>query len=157
MNMRVRRLSLFATVLSASLAWAGPAEVEPGAPSSVTIQVLVIAASNTGEGVDPRLEKLQKRLKDFSFSSYQVLTEQTLTLDLNSEEKIALPGGRSLEITPRKFEKSGKIRIHLHVLSESQAKLVDAEYAIEPGGDLLVGGMKHGDGSLLIALHHGAK
>lgn len=157
MSMRVRSATFVAAVLASSLAFADPAEVEPGAPTTVTIQVLVIAASNGPERVDAKLEKLQKRLKDFSFSSYQVLSEHTLTLGLNSEEKVALPGNRSMEITPRKFEKSGKIRVHLHVRSETQAKLVDAEYAIEPGGDLLVGGMKHGEGSLLIALHHGAK
>jgi hypothetical protein len=33
-------------------------------------------------------------------------------------------------------------------------KLVDADYAIAPCKDLIVGGMKQKDGALLDALHH---
>jgi hypothetical protein len=104
--------------------------------------------------MDPRLGTLEKRLHDFAFTSYQLLTENTLTLNLNTEYRLGLPDKRSLVIAPRKFERSGKIRVHLHLLNPKQVKLIDAEYAIEPGGELLLGGMKHADGSLLIALHH---
>lgn len=132
------------------------AEAEPGAPTAVEITVQVIAASNGPRGIDKRLLQLQKRLKDFSFSSYELLSEHSFRLDLNSEETLPLPDGRTLEITPRKFERSGMIRVHLHVRAGNQTKLVDTEYAIERGGDLVVGGMKHGDGALLLALHHQA-
>jgi hypothetical protein len=122
----------------------------------VEVRVQIIAASRGPGGVDPKLGPLERRLRDFAFTSYRVLSDQTLILGLNSEDTLALPDNRSLEITPRKFERSGKIRVHLHLRNAKQVKLVDAEYAIEPGGDLLVGGMKHADGSLLIALHHNA-
>lgn len=142
-------------LIAAAPAGARPrAEAETGAPTAVAIQIQIIEASRGPGGIDPKLTGLQKRLRDFSFTSYHLLSEQTLTLSLNTQQTLALPDKRSLEITPRKFERSGMIRIHLHVRSARQVKLVDAEYAIEPGGELLVGGMKHGDGSLIVALRH---
>ena len=153
---RAGLLLLGAALLLAPTRAGAAAEAEPGAPTTVEITVQVIAASNGSRGVDKRLAQLQKRLKDFNFSSYELLSEHTFKLGLNSEETLPLPDGRSLEVTPRKFERSGMIRVHLHVRAENQTKLVDTEYAIERGGDLVVGGMKHGDGALLLALHHQA-
>ena len=144
----------------AALAFGFTASAEdppPPSPQTVTIDVQVIGASAGPGGLDPRLESLQKRLKAFSFSSYKLISEQTLALTLNGKQTVTLPDNHSLEVTAREVEKSGKIRVHLHVIGgDKQSKLVDTEYAIEPGGDLVVGGMKHEDGALLVALHHHA-
>jgi hypothetical protein len=136
---------------------APPVEVEQGAPTSVQIEVQVISASAQPGEVDPRLVTLQKRLRDFAFASYRIVSEKSVVLGLKSQEKLALPGNRTLEITPRRFEKAGKLRVHLHLRSDKNAKLIDADYAIEPGGDILVGGPRLEDGTLLVFIHHGAK
>jgi len=140
---------------SARATEAGAAEAEAGAPTSVRIDVQVISASSAPGEADPRLAKVSKRLGDFKFASYRLVSEKTVTLGLKSQETLALPGQRALEITPRKFEKSGRLRVHLHLRSEKNAKLIDTDYAIEKGGDLLVGGPKTDDGTLLVFLHHG--
>ena len=76
-------------------------------------------------------------------------------MKLRSEEVLSLPGHRSLEIVPREFERSGKLRVHLHLYNDSHQKLIDADYLVAPGGDLLVGGPRTGDETLLIFIHHG--
>jgi hypothetical protein len=132
-----------------------PAEAEPGAPTSVNIRLQVIEGSSSPGEVDPRLEKVRKRLTDFRFASLRLASEKQLKLGLRTREVVALPGDRALEVTPRKFERGGKLRVHLHLKSPANAKLIDADYAIEPGGDLLVGGLASGQEKLLLLLHHG--
>lgn len=131
-----------------------PAETEPGAPTQVTIAIQVIAASPAKGEVDKRLTKLSKRMSDFAFNSYRLLSEQTIVLGPTSKETLQLPGNRTLTVQPRKFEKSGKVKMHLHLFGKTEAKLIDAQYAVEPGGDLLVGGPKFEDGALLIYMRH---
>jgi hypothetical protein len=127
------------------------------APKSVKIDVQVISATTGNAGVDPRLEKIRKNLSEFKYSSYQVISEKTVGLSMNSKETVQLPEKYVLELTPKSIEPNGMIRVHLNVRSEKQAKLVDTEYAIAPGKDLVVGGMKQKDGALLVALHHRAE
>ena len=52
------------------------------------------------------------------------------------------------------IEPSGLIRMHLHVHRPDQNRIVDAVYAIGPGKDLIVGGMRHEGGALIVAIHH---
>ena len=98
-----------------------------------------ISASAKAGPTDPRLARLQKKLTDFAFASYRLVAEKNVTLRLHSEEVLRLPGRRTLEIAPRQFERNGRLRVHLHLNSEQNEKLIDADYAVEPGGDLLVG------------------
>ena len=66
-------------------------------PQTVKIDVQVISASTGDGGVDKRLEKLRDRLSEYKYSSYQLVSEQTVTsfrkgasrLRLESAEKIA--------------------------------------------------------------------
>lgn len=157
----VRRTALLLS-LAGFLAFAPSARATGGgsdAAVAVPIQVQVIAASvkETGKEpeIDKRLSRLRKRLSDFAFSSYRLVEEKSLLLALNREESLALPGERTLVITPRAFEKNGKIRVHLLIRSSRATNLVDTDYSIEPGGDILVGGMKLEDGALLVAIRHG--
>lgn len=140
--------------LAQAAAGSGPAVAEAGAPTQVAITIRIIAASPTKGEVDKRLVKLQKRLSDFAFASYRLLSEQQVVLGLDSKETLTLPGNRVLEIRPLKFEKSGKLRIGILLYGKSEAKLMDADYSIEPGGDILIGGPKWEDGALLVFIHH---
>lgn len=140
--------------LSPLSAQALPAESEPGAPSQVTFEVLVIEASSNGDVIDPRLEKLSKRLDRTMFSSFKLLAEKTVTVGQSSNESLSLPGGRRLQLKPSKFEKSGRLALFLQLHGKSGAKLVDLEASVKPGGDFMVGGPKMDDGTLLVYLRH---
>lgn len=149
------RLLIVASVLGLALAArAQPAEAEPGAPSEVTFEVLVIEASANGDIIDPRLDKLSRRLDRTMFSSFKLLAEKTVTVGLSSKESIPLPQGRRLELKPSKFEKNGRLNLFLKLHGRSGAKLVDLEAAVKPGGDFMVGGPKMDDGTLLVYLRH---
>jgi hypothetical protein len=153
--------SHFATALLAASLLAGPARAddgparsEAGAPATVTLDVQIIAPSPAKGEVDKRLTRLSKRMSDFNFQSYRLLSEQPVVLGLDSREKLSLPGNRTLELRPRLFEKNGKLRVRLSLYGKSEAKLVDADYAIDPGGEILVGGPKHEDGTLMVYIRH---
>jgi hypothetical protein len=131
------------------------------APGSVQIDVRVIAASHGNTGVDPRVETLRRRMSRENaallakYPSSQLLSEQTISLSLNQHQTVQLPENYTLEITPLQIEPTGLIQMHLHVHRPDQDRILDTVYAIEPGKDLVVGGMKHHGGVLLVALHHG--
>lgn len=150
-----RLVALAATLaFGLSTALAQPAEREPGAPSEVTFEVLVIEASATGNTIDPRLNKLSKRLDRTMFSSFKLLASKTVSVGLSSNETIPLPEGRKLVLKPAKFEKSGRLALFLKLHGKSGAKLVDLEATVKPGGDFMVGGPKMDDGTLLVYLRH---
>lgn len=149
---------LLATTLLASTALLlhpGAARAEEDSAVRIPIRVQVIAASRSPGGVDPKLEALRTRLEDFAFASYRMVEETSVESAMKSSTSLPLPGGRTMAIVPLRFASSGKLRVHVTVKSPKQRVLVDAEYDIEPGGDLLVGGMKYKDGALLVAIHHG--
>ncbi len=148
-------LGLLLATLPAPPALAGPGQPHRGAPTAVRIDVQVISASTARGPTDPRLLRLKSRLSQFAFASYRLVSEKSVVLRLRSEEVLPLPGHRSLEIVPRRFEASGRLRVHLHLNGERNEKLIDADDAVEPGGDLLVGGPRVGNTTLLVFIHHG--
>lgn len=155
MPLSTRLVAFVATLaLSLATAHAQPAEREPGAPSEVTFEVLVIEASSNGNSIDPRLNKLSKRLDRTMFSSFKLLASKTVSVGLTSNESVALPEGRKLVLQPAKFEKSGRLSLFLKLHGKSGAKLVDLEATVKPGGDFMVGGPKMDDGTLLVYLRH---
>lgn len=140
--------------LLAATTVAQPAQTEPGAPSEVSFEVLVIEASSQGDAIDPRLDKLSKRLDRTMFSAFKLLASKTASVGLTSNESISLPEGRRLELKPVRFEKSGRLTLFLKLHGKSGAKLVDLEASVKPGGDFMVGGPKLDDGTLLVYLRH---
>lgn len=146
--------SFLAVSFAATAAVAQPAQTEPGAPSEVSFEVLVIEASSTGDAIDPRLEKLSKRLDRTMFSAFKLLASKTASMGLTSNESIPLPEGRRLELKPMRFEKSGRLTLFLKLHGKSGAKLVDLEATVKPGGDFMVGGPKLDEGTLLVYLRH---
>jgi len=153
-----------ATLLAAALAPAAArADLAPPREErdpAVNLTVHVIRASEAPGGVDPQLAPLQKRLSNFRFSSLRLVNETPVSLAVDGRGTIALPGGRRLVVTrlrPRPDDPPQKLRLHLRLSSASQAPqaaLLDADYLIARGGDLLVGGPRLEDGTLLLFLHH---
>ncbi len=144
-----------AGLFAAAVASASVSSAKPPPPVLVHIDVKVVSASRAKGPTDPRLASLQARLSQFAFTSYRLVSEKSSLIKLHSEEVLPLPGHRSLEIVPRGFERSGRLRVHLHLYSGTHQKLIDADYVVAPGGDLLVGGPKTGNATLLIFIHHG--
>lgn len=119
------------------------------AGDKVAITVQVVHASKNGTTVDPALEKLKKRMADFGFTSYKLLDTKVLDLAVGEEGSVPLPGERRFIVKPEAFEAAGKLRVHAHVAGEARVT-----YTIEPGKDLVVGGVPHQDGKLVLVVSH---
>ena len=135
----------------------------PPGDQRVRITVRAIAASNDGDGLDPRLAAIAGHLKSFGeqfrFKSYKLLQEQSFDLDWKSPAQLELPGSRSLQVTPRQVTPEGKIKVHLELLGEhpQHSRKLHTDYSIQRGGTLLVGGLQVDPssdkaGTLLIAV-----
>jgi hypothetical protein len=124
---------------------------------TVKIDVQVISATTGDGGVDKRLEKLRDRLSEYRYSSYQLVSEQTVTAALNSSQTLELPEKHVLVVTPKSIEPNGNIRVHLNVRGENKPNLLDTTYTIAPGKDLVVGVKQKDGGAMMIALRHRAE
>src|SRR5688572_14722353 len=106
--------------------------------TQVHFTVKVAHATKKDDKVDPGLEKLKKRMADFGFTSYRLVSTQELLLGMGQEGTVSLPGGKSFLVRPKQVDKDGKLRVHAHVKGEAEVT-----YSIEPGGDIAVGGVAH--------------
>ena len=138
----IRRSVFIGLVLLASAASA----------QQVSITVKVAHATKKGDQVDPGLEKLKKRMADFGFTSYKLLDTRVLQLAMGAEGTVPLPGGKTFVVRAQQIDQDGKLRVHAHVKGETEVT-----YSIEPGGDLVVGGVPYEDGKLVLLLTHEKK
>ncbi len=121
------------------------------AQGKVQVTVHVIHASKAPGKVDPRLAQLKKQLAAFAFRSYTLHRVQVLTLALGATGEVDLPGARTLFVTPKGRDAQGKLKVHLRI-----DKVVDATYLIANGGTLIVGGPRHGEGTMILAITQSA-
>jgi hypothetical protein len=146
-----------ALALAVALAAPGVASAEDAA---VRVRVRVIQASKKGSEVDPRLKLIHRRLQDdFRFTAYKLVGEHTLDMAFNTPSRVKLPGDRMLKVLAHEVEPGQRaIKLHVEVEKEGEATpRVHTDYSIEPGGDLVIGGPKHGEDTLLVWLRHDKK
>jgi len=142
----IRRWQRFALTLTLLLLGVGSPRLAR-AGSEVKVTVHVIHASKKKGKVDPRLKVLEKQLSAFAFRSYQLHSVQTLRLAASKVGEVQLPEGRRLQITSVSRDATGKLKVRLQIEG-----VVDATYLIDDGGTLIVGGPRHGDGTMILAV-----
>jgi len=148
-----------AAALALGLAVPSPARAdtptsEEGAPATIGLDIKVIAATDAAGTEDARLKLLLPRLKGFPFKSYKLLAESSVTLDLKAEGTVTLPGNRTLVLRPKSFEKSGRLRVGVNLRNAVSEQVVQADVAVQPGGDVFIGGPKADEGTLIIHVRH---
>lgn len=146
--------ALAGSSLFAGTARAQPAQIEAGAPSAVSVEVVVITANNSGKPSDPKLAKLAKRLENGLFNSFQLVGEKTVAMKADSKESIPLTNKRRLDLKPTKFTKSGQLSLLVQLFGKTGAKLVDAEAVLPERQDFMVAGPKDEDGTLMVYVRH---
>lgn len=139
------RRSLIAFAALACIA-AAPA-VASADEGRVHMRVTVIHASNDGDEVDPRLEELRRQLSAFNFTAYRILDIHRRRLEFQQQASIALPGDRTLTVTPLTRDREGHLRVRLAI-----GDLIDTTYTIAEGASLIVGGPRHDGGHLILAV-----
>ncbi len=139
-----RIVSLLAVLLLAAGAAASP---EP--PVSVDLGIAV--ASNEGSQIDPQLANLRAKLKAmFDYTSYRMLDRQKRTLAVGETGDFALPGGRSMRVTPVPSARN-KVRLAVQLM-EGQRNLLTTTLGLSRGGLVLVGGPSYQNGVMILII-----
>jgi len=118
---------------------------------AVRLGVQVIYASNDGQQVDPGLAGVERQLRSsFRFSSYQRLDSHELVRSIGQQGTIHLPGGRTLLLAPQGI--SGGSVVLLVSIQEGDRPPSNSELKLANGGTILVGGIPHKAGVLILAI-----
>jgi len=123
----------------------------PMAPAQVQTRLRVIEASNVGGVIDPSLKDLHGQLGSlFRYTSYRLLRDERLNLSSNQPASVPIHEGRSIEITQVGLQAN---RVELRVrIRRDGADLLNTQVRLSPGRTVLIGGPKHGEGVVILAL-----
>ena len=119
-------------------------------PITVELRVRTAVGSKKGTELDPRLSDLFGSLKEMVYTHYQLTDDHPLTVELNAQAKMSLPGGRTLVISPTASSTKGRPRVRIRI-DIPELKFTTRVW-IGAGGTLVVGGPKIEDGVLLFAV-----
>jgi hypothetical protein len=134
-------LSMVCMVSFASFAWGG----------EVGVGIRVILASHQVKGIDARLQDIQKNLGAlFNYSSYQLLQEHSFLLSEGQTDQLPLTDNKELHIQLIQ-EQGGTAEIAVEILRGGK-EIFKTTAKLKKGGTLLIGGPKHEDGVLILAI-----
>ncbi len=124
---------------------------QTSAQGKIPIKVEVIYASNTGGGTDPKLSRLQGQLNSlFNYSTYKLMDVRRLSLKIDEEGVVPLPGNRSLEIMPKQSG-GGVVQISV-AIKEAGGYILTTDFRVVNRGTILIGGPKDREDVLIIAI-----
>ena len=139
-----RIVSFFAVILLAAVTAAS-------AEAPVSIDLGVAVASNDGTQIDPQLSDLRTKLKAmFDYTSYRMVDRRKRTLAVGETGEFALPGGRSMRVTPAPSS-GNKVRLAVQIM-EGQRNLLTTTLGLSRGGMVLVGGPAYQKGVLILII-----
>ena len=140
---RLFALSVFVILLLLFSASVSQAEIQT--------RIRVIQASNVGSTIDSSLRDVHGELGSlFSFTSYRLLRDLTLSLVGNRPVEIPVHKGRSLEITlAGEYRNLAELKIRLR---REGTVILNTQVRLASGRTILIGGPKHGDGVIILAL-----
>jgi hypothetical protein len=117
----------------------------------VHTRLRVIRASNVGSSVDPSLKDVHEELGSlFSFTSYRLLRDETLSLSPNRPVSISAREGRIIiEITLVGLHRS-VAELKIRVAREGK-DILNTQIRLSPGRTVLIGGPKLREGVIIYA------
>jgi hypothetical protein len=117
----------------------------------VQTRLRIIEASNVGSSIDPALRDVHDELGSlFNFTSYKLLRDESLSLTPNRPSEINVHKEVSLEITLTNQQKK-KAVYQIRILRQG-SEILDTKVRLSPGKTVLIGGPKHGQGSIILAI-----
>ena len=119
--------------------------------TGVEIRIGAVFASNTEQSFDQRLATMRRQFDTlFPYTSYRLIKEELRTVTWGRQAGFDLPGGRYLLVIPREY-KDGRVSMKL-MLVEGSRPLFDTVVSLRNQGTFLIGGPRHQDGVLIIAI-----
>ncbi len=115
------------------------------------IGVRVILASHQGKGVDASLQNIQRKLSNlFNYSSYRLLQEHSFLLAQDQTGQLPLTEKKELRVRLLQ-EQGGTVEIDVEILREGKG-IFKTKAKLKKGGILLIGGPRHKEGVLILAI-----
>ena len=147
MRYRFRWLLVF-TVLTVS--WHGTVD-SLCAQERCQIRVDTILAARNDAVVDPKLKRHIGELQSmFNYTSYRLLSSESLNLNVGQSGMVSLPGDRRLKITPKKIHGD---RADIALLMMKQTRTVfETQVQLLNRGSLFVGGPAYQNGNLIFKI-----
>jgi len=98
----------------------------------VQLDIQVVEASTQGKHMDPRLAHMESdfRAKGFAFSSYTLVSAPSQSVAPKGTATVALPNGKSAQLTVVGKEANGMIKMHLAVRGVG----LNVDYSVRSGG-----------------------
>jgi hypothetical protein len=128
----------------------------PSAPSAprpagrVSITMLVVHATDSERGIDPRLESLASSFRYFKYAGYRLLSTQKADVAEGGDASFTIDGGRKVEVTLlSRDDARARVRVQM---SNGDGKLLDTTVSINRDGTFIVAGPKYKDGILMLPL-----
>jgi hypothetical protein len=120
--------------------------------AQVQTRVRVIQASNTGSSIANPLKDVHGQIGSlFNFSSYQLLKDETVNLSPNRPVEIPTHPGASLLLELTKKPKKDVAEVRVRVKREG-SEILNTLVKLSPGKTVSIGGPKHGDGTIILAI-----
>ena len=119
--------------------------------STVNLKINVILAQNTDSGLDPRLNELALKLKKIlNFSSYRLLSEDFVHLNLKENKEISLPDNEKIFIQPL-----SKKNHCLTIKVESKGlKSYISTIELKKGGGIIIHGVTTPEGIVFVGIFY---
>ena len=115
------------------------------------IRVDTILASRNGSGVDAQLKRHVGELQSmFNYTSYRLLSSESLNLKAGQSGTVSLPGSRRLKITPQKIRGS-RADIALTMMKKKRT-VFQTQIQLLNHGSLFVGGPTYKNGNLIFKI-----
>jgi len=122
------------------------------ADTPVHINVKTILASNDSNDFDPALNSFTSSLRSiFRYSSYKLISENSMTLQMNASGRIPLPGDRRMTIVAKGIS-SGRATLQLEIYSKSNRRFQTVVRLLNRSS-ITVGGPKYKGGYLLFNIY----
>ena len=143
--MRHNKLSCFVFLPIIILLTCSPLFAAP----DIGIRVKTILASQDSAYVDPQLKNLVGELKSvFRYTSYRLLSENRLRLQITQTGTVALPGNRILRITPTGI-RGKRAELNLVILKNNR-QIFQTSIQLLNRKSITIGGPRHKKGILLL-------
>ena len=121
------------------------------AMAQVQTRIRMIEASGSGGVVDPVLKDVHDQLGSlFSFTSYRLLKEYNVALSGNRPVELPVHPGRILEVTLI-GEYKNLIELRIRVKRDG-IQILNTHVRLNSGRTILIGGPKHGAGTMIFAI-----
>ena len=121
------------------------------APGKVSVQMLVVAASDSTTGVDPKLQHLQRHLSFLRYSGYSLLDTYQADLSPGGTSTFQLVGNRRVTVTLNARD-AQRAQFRIQFYGRQDNKLLDTTLSVNRNGTVIVAGPKHEDGILILPL-----